>query len=477
MIPQLPAHPPSQASLLPEMLAPYAATDPFGASPAADLFTPAPMATLPVPHPIPVATFADRTRDAVAHLNKHAPVLRMGMPNSPNMGHQTATVEVARRLRVLGYRGNLEMVCTDAAQRAKLHLLLPTLEQAGVRALQLLTPEAARAEARTVGFLGGSESPADAAAALNVRYCLVLQPLHWRMPRGISNLGALHEIDMPADAALHLDPPDGTPSAIVQRHLEGPRWSTTRRNLRRLLGAVSAQRIDLQVAYGLHRTGHSAATALNLLVTGNDLAQSLSAVRAKPKPTVVLAILPDPKLTRIPEHAPAEPSEEPVGDGALHMPYPCLQTRHSAHHALSALKSSGARDRTRALVTRTLPEPVFRMLFAESTLPPVLEGANTTNLMRRLQRPYLSVHTQLTPFPERFPNDPQAYAATLAAGHFAMPHAPGSAQGFAESLVTARDCGAMRDYFHEIGANTHAEENDMVALGLQTLHRRLQSGW
>lgn len=54
------------------------------------------------------------------------------------------------------------------------------------------------------------------------------------------------------------------------------------------------------------------------------------------------------------------------------------------------------------LKTGSLPRKVFHQLFRVATLPALLEGANLTNLMQMLKKPYLSVHRGYTDFPDQF---------------------------------------------------------------------------
>ena len=398
---------------------------------------------------------ADPTPEAIGYLNEHEPVLRVGFPNSPNMGHQTATLETARRLRQLGYTGTLELVCGGRnvpESRRKLDALLPSLVHSAAPAaanVQVVNAAYAHQQRRRVAVVCGSEVPDGVAREFNVEVALVLQPLQWPQQRGIARPETFQPLNhLPADSALWLQAPEPTALSLRQ-HL--PPQEARRDTLLAVAQRQQVGCIDLQVAYSAYRApcgGRRAVERLSLAIQG---AQKHTHAPNPVLPTVLLLV-----------QNPDSPILKRCGVAA--------EDPQAWEQLASPLRDAGV-----ALLTcSTLPEPVFRALFAQSSLPPVLEGANTTNLMRRLQKPYLSFNTAITPFPERFPNDPQAQQAEAASGTFGLWSSTGSVQALTQALLGARRPGPMLDYFTEIGARSHDPRNDQVSLGLHALHQSLQ---
>lgn len=125
----------------------------------------------------------------------------------------------------------------------------------------------------------------------------------------------------------------------------------------------------------------------------------------------------------------------------------------------------------------TLPQPVFQILVQISRFPVILEGANSANLVQMLGKPYLSVKTRYTPYPE-----PAGYGATVAALNGLTdivndPALAGKPEDLEKLAGYFLDCGvygtAFVNYFDAVRIRGHAHGLDEVMLALYCLGRFL----
>ncbi|MGW3290757.1 hypothetical protein ACWDR3_39600, partial [Streptomyces sp. NPDC001002] len=153
-----------------------------------------------------------------------------------------------------------------------------------------------------------------------------------------------------------------------------------RAGLQALFAAVHDGRLDVMPVYGLHNVAvPGRASAVSTLATGVHGA-------AIGTPSVVLTL------------------------GAATVPFAPRHTADWLFHAdikdpdLAERMAGLAPDQVMVVDGGRLPQDVFRQLYQLGTLPAVLEGANTSNLVQLIGRPFFSVLTHHTPYDQHDPD-------------------------------------------------------------------------
>ncbi len=129
----------------------------------------------------------------------HLPLIRIGITNAPNNGHQSAGITVINRLRELGYRGRIEVIFSPAT-KSLLSFLYPPFSAQG--------PDVQSYEDQRITFISKSvfDSPENSSIATRVPLVIMgaddagmsaedyksdtmlkLQPLNWAVPTIESN--------------------------------------------------------------------------------------------------------------------------------------------------------------------------------------------------------------------------------------------------------------------------------------------------
>ena len=332
-------------------------------------------------------------------LNGRHPLIRIGFAAAPGYGHQSASLLVARRLRALGYRGALDLVCNIAARQKLAHLLpgvsphASSVQSFAAAQVRVLPHDVAKLRLG-VGLFGGLDCPGQRSTWLDVDRCLVLQPLQWPERCCMLDRGMMRTLALPQRLGYHealTQPPSLT--GLLEHNLTGAKHLP---GLLEIVRRVQSGRLDLMTVYGLHRAPPEAARHL---LAGLQLAQS---ERAAAKPTLALLITPDPvNLDGVPRCSAAEVRR--IADFA----------RLASPQGLLACSVGN------------LPEPVFRALLRLSTwaaggggrqrhqLPAL--GAGALSLCERLDHPAAGAARQR---PRRLPgarrqrrHQPSAFAA------------------------------------------------------------------
>lgn len=371
---------------------------------------------------------------AIAYLNARCTTLRVGLEDAMGMGHQSASMHVACRLRALGYTGRLDIVASEATQ-AKLTSLLQSV-QAFSGAVHVLTPAQAARVPCQAGVFGGLGNWQIGNTMLNTRCCLVLQPLQWTGQRVIDGPQGHRFLKTDTYAAFRYDMiPTRDPQCVIAQHMA---THPCKEVLQDLMCRVLAGQTDLMMAYGLHHVASGRSTVAGLQA-------SLQRIGGAKR----VLFLVNPYETAPGALTLADP--QPISD-ALRAPETTLVT----------------------VTCKSLPEPLFRALFAASTLPPMLEGANTTNLMRLLGRPYLSISTRSTPFPKiRGYKEVRERCESLARMlHGGVKMEVDVLTAFIEA--SRRPGSPESEYFVRLRQQVLAPNADQVATGIKALHRYLE---
>ncbi|MFB7054887.1 hypothetical protein ACFCXT_17430 [Streptomyces vinaceus] len=362
-----------------------------------------------------------RVRDRLSRTSEITIVIDDGA----NYGHQAAATMLMDSLGDLGYQGAIRVIAAESVQD-RLRLLLPAEVSGRIMwVTDYFDPDADTAR-RNYGedhvvMVAASDrigkDPKVAARFLNFAgtdRAIVLKPYVWAegsrvlYSRGgpdetpeITDLESLAESDddsapgtggetarlMGQPALYRFHVPEPTPAeldALIARKLAGPEGGDTPRstNLRAIARAVTdpapapgaAGPTDLMPAYGLHNVPpERRAGMLATLASGIHEA-------APDRPSVLLA------LGRV--GVDLAPAHTAPWYTRMALDDPELPARLAAQGPGDVL----------VVEAGSLPQDVFRQMYRLGTLPAVLEGANTANLVQVLGRPYFSVLTNHTPY-------------------------------------------------------------------------------
>jgi hypothetical protein len=124
-----------------------------------------------------------------------------------------------------------------------------------------------------------------------------------------------------------------------------------------------------------------------------------------------------------------------------------------------------------------VPQPVFREVMRRSIFPPLLEGANTTNLLRQLKKPYISVDNRQTSFPKfREDGSDSAIIEELNDVTWAIRGFPkDDSEVIGNFIIKAMNSGSeVYRYFSALGELNMLPENDQVTNGLIILANYLK---
>ncbi|NUL07759.1 hypothetical protein HRW07_32005, partial [Streptomyces lunaelactis] len=337
--------------------------------------------------------------------------------DAANFGHQAAATMLMDSVTELGYRGRITLVAPERVQGRLRTLVSDALWQR----IDVVTDELTegRADPRSNG--GGNEpgphlvmvaasdaigrDPTSGAALLDsvgADRAIVLKPYAWNdahrlmvtregpgQPVQVVNLaapagepvsegaatggrigdGALYRFHVPRLAGDEL-------GAMIDAQVPGPRGG----DLRALLDAVDGDAVDLMPAYGLHnvpparRAGAVGALAYGIHEAGIG------------RPAVVLG-LGGFSVDVAPQYRADWLSYGSLAD-------PGLREHIATMGPGEVMVVDGGR----------LPQDVFRQVYQRGSLPAVLEGANTNNLVQLLGRPFFSALTKHTPYDAHDPD-------------------------------------------------------------------------
>ncbi|WP_232344810.1 actin cross-linking domain-containing toxin [Actinoplanes awajinensis] len=326
-----------------------------------------------------------------------------------NFGHQTAGVTLIESLRQLGHRRDITVVASTNVWD-KLDTLLPPGTTGINRVTQAkFDPEQTYTDARQnqnrLVLIGAADTLDEDGGEnlldyLGADQAIVFKPYAWQSTHRLafSRTGPgedvttvdLDEVISP-DAIFTTDVPAPEPATVEATIHAALDPSPRAAGLVTIAQAALADEIDVMPVYGLHRLDDELRPS-----AGQTLAHGVHEA-ALGRPAVILEI----SDSRV-DYAPA--TDNP----------PWLTTVDLNAGEQVDLTGLGAGD---VVVVRTgnLPQDVFRTVYQLGSLPAVLEGANTANLVQLINRPYFSPRPTTSTEATRFPrsDDPAADAAAI----------------------------------------------------------------
>ncbi|WP_157441301.1 actin cross-linking domain-containing toxin, partial [Actinoplanes awajinensis] len=347
-------------------------------------------------------------RDLLGDPNQ-TPDITVLIDEALNFGHQTAGLTLIESLRKLGHHRTIDVVASPNVW-AKLDTLLPLGTPGVNRIIEAKFdpdhPYADRRQNQHRLVLVGAADTLDAASGkafldyLGADRAIVFKPYAWQSTHRLafSRTGPGDDVTtVDLDTVI-------SPDAIYTTDVPVPDATTAEATIRAAIGtgpradglvtiatAALADEIDVMPVYGLHRLDDELRPAAGLTLAHGVHAAALD------RPAVILEIS-DSRL----DYAPA--TDNPSW----------LTTVDLNADEQVDLTGLGAGD---VVVVRTggLPQDVFRTAYQLGSLPAVLEGANTANLVQLINRPYFSPRPTTSAEATRFPHsgDPDADAAPI----------------------------------------------------------------
>lgn len=395
--------------------------------------------------------------------------IRIGFEKSPGFGHQSATVATMDAIREIGYTGWFEIVY-EPENAPKLHTLMPGDFDKDGPALQVVAnkklkfvgvgnKEAPKKKGE-VGLFGANDH-GHSGSRLNTDYALTLQPFEWHQTRRVEAFGeerlleperTTPELQRQSPMAFQYDvnSPDD-PHQLVDDNL--PNNPVLATNLKALLDVASQGAVDMQAIYGLTDTE----SELGALVDGVRWAQNNGPTNVRCGATII-AMIPGVADNMVPQNVQIIDLATPGADQAL----------------------SGLGGTDIAVVkTGRMPQPLFRELYRTSSLPPVLEGANTANFMRLTGLPYMNFFSTKTPFVAPFGGDTDFdYQPVLdmlkLAETTVRAKSPQSAEAIGRVLIEAKDPNSLLvDFFAKGGEESRGGGANQVVIGLDELRKEM----
>jgi hypothetical protein len=363
------------------------------------------------------------------------PEIRIFTANSQNFGHQASTVNILRNLIRMGITKPSYMLVLYGRDEAdytslaiKISVLIPQYTVLAdsfvlngctvkVKLMDLTTPALPLGPLAINGGFDNLEAdkfpPYD---QLNVVNYLQLQPYAWHRGTNMVRIddGGLADIidldklspgtNLPR-RAFYLDP-KVTPDDWEK--MKSGRFAVQTNICEYLLQQLDASQIFLTVGYGYGTKGGGLTSLYNMLA---GMRQSQITLAAAQKPTVLVAI----------GVASAESNEISDADFGLadfrnateaftsflndqivgHIPSvgwgSTTATLDKVKEAVEALKADENKNQKVLIVfLDKVPGPLFDQLYKRASVPPLLEGQNTVELMLNLGKPYLKISSNET---------------------------------------------------------------------------------
>ncbi|MEE1767847.1 hypothetical protein PUR34_06545 [Streptomyces sp. JV185] len=349
----------------------------------------------------------DLRRELHEKLNGAGGGVTIYIDDAANFGHQAAATMLMDSLDELGYKGPITAIAPDSVQQ-KLKLLLSDDLNARVNwQTRTFDPHQPATDPRASGKPGAQglvmvaasdrlDDDAEAAERflnfLGTDRAIVLKPYAWDTShrylysrpsandaveiRDLENTESAEDAQnaLASDALFNFHTPRLTQDELtdlIDRRVTDPAVAA---GLKAVARAVHENGTEVMPVYGLHNvTDSGRVSALSSLAAGITKA-------GIGKPSVILSF-----------------GRTTVDFAPAHTDAHLSRTEINAADLDQRLARLGPDD---VLIVQSpgLPQDVFRQVFQLGTLPAVLEGANTTNLMQLLGRPYFSALTHHTPY-------------------------------------------------------------------------------
>lgn len=322
--------------------------------------------------------------------------VRIGFVEGINFGNIMSGLALVRSLQELGYPGRITFVCSDSV-RAKIIQLQPALQEMAFERNDEFSVEAdyAPPEAiadNTLSFMANGDFLDDARTNpqllnyLQANICVIMNPYGWKPGNTRKVLRRTSPNDEVEETLME---PELNAEALYVRSLEspkdlskfitdqlGPENQEKKEGLLALVEAAKANRIFLQPVYGLHTLDET-----GLVNAEATLSEGVHQSKASQKPTI-LFMLNKARIDYVPPYA-----------------QPWLFRGNIAQQGIQQQIEKLKAGEILILDCLGLPDAIFTQVFKLASLPPLIEGANTSNLVQLIGKPWMSPRTNTTEFP------------------------------------------------------------------------------
>lgn len=322
--------------------------------------------------------------------------VRIGFVEGINFGNIMSGLALVRSLQELGYSGRITFVCSDSV-RAKIIQLQPALQEMAFERNDEFSVGADYAPPEVIAdntlsfmangdFLDDAETNPQLLNYLQANICVIMNPYGWKHGNTRRVLRRTSPNDEVEETLME---PELNAEALYVRSLEspkdlskfitdqlGPENQEKKEGLLALVGAAKSSRIFLQPVYGLHTLDET-----GLVNAEATLSEGVHRSKASQKPTILL-MLNKARIDYVPPYA-----------------QPWLFRGNIAQQGIQQQIEKLKAGEILILDCLGLPDAIFTQVFKLASLPPLIEGANTSNLVQLIGKPWMSPRTNTTEFP------------------------------------------------------------------------------
>jgi hypothetical protein len=419
-----------------------------------------------------------------------ANLIRVGVSNGPNFGHESTAATIVTRLRQLGYRGVIEVVYSGRESKQKLGLLLPPFDpnggnlqefpQLGLRVISQLRFDVdrairTRADLGIVGATDEAEGRDGRPTTLNVKNLLVLQPLRWERAHFLASLSAngrythqpLRELG-PLGYLVDLPNPTDPAEFIEKQMSHLPELRGKIAALQALVANVQKNGADWAPAYG-----HFVKDGQALLYAAGLVEASRREPKVFSKP-IVVPVFKDLSVLEWSRYG-----EVLAKSFDFHSSIKLLDLNSASPESVAQSLRDIRQGQVLVVNVGLVSKPVFDWSLKVSTLPPLVEGRNSMNVMNIVGRPYLpSSSTEL------YQGFSPSIVAMEAARRLSILGIAVTSNGvlndgldvkvLGEFFVQAQTRDEMRAAFEAVRVAPQQLEKDKLWLGLKATNERMR---
>lgn len=338
---------------------------------------------------VPLFAFADlfwNPAELAAHLNT-LPMIRVFSKHAPGNGNQAANVTLIKRLRAIGYRGKIELLY-DKSTKARMEFLLPpflangpdcqTIAELNVETCAYdETNPPPRAVRLAISAAADGLPPA---AQLNADYVVLTHPPQWSVAR-ISQRDTFHDLtigEVKSNFPFHRIVPDvKDPIAFIRaqmKHAEGLQAKVP--GLEAMFEFLANGDSELLTAYGLSFEGEGPLTSI---IYGLERARAKSPQSFLPKVVIALTSnLNEQEWNLVREYL-----------RQLKFDLNKLHVVNAKDQNVGEKLISVDAGEIAIVQIGSVTQDVWNYLMEQSTLPPVVAGANGVDYASQMGKPFL----------------------------------------------------------------------------------------
>lgn len=326
--------------------------------------------------------------------------IRIGFEEGLAFGNIVSGLTLIQSLQELGFKGGVTLVCPDSILK-KFKMLKPDVEEVMMHEKQDAfevgkkydSPEQVEKGVLSLlanGDLVDHKSNEQILNYMKADVCLIMNPYGWKAGNGrrllqrptqkseeeeVKVTKMDEKIDQEALYSFSIEEPEN-----LEQYLQDNLKNVMPEKANGVIGltkAVQKSKVLLQPVYGLHGLEDK-----NLANTEAYLSEGVKKAAVQDGKPVVLLMLSKARVDFLPEHA---------QDWLLRKNI----TEDDVADSIHGMK----KGEVMVLDCGGLPNTVFTQMFKMASLPPLLEGANTSNLVQLLGLPWMSPKANTTEFP------------------------------------------------------------------------------